>query len=125
MAKILIVDDSEVFREELREALERGGHDITDAEDGLKGLNTAKEHDHFDIIISDFNMPELNGLQMIEEIKKLNQFAKTPVFVLTTETSPNLKTKAKEIGVMAWIMKPFVEKKLLLGISKVMEKMAS
>ena len=121
MGKIFIVDDSEMFRVELRTALEGGGHEVVDAYDGMNGLNVAKEHHDFDIVISDFNMPELNGLQMVEEIKKLDSYKSTPIFILTTETSPELKTKAKEVGVMAWILKPFVPEKLLAGIDKVLK----
>ena len=121
MAKILIVDDSEMFREELREALEKGGHEVVDAYDGLNGLSVAKEQTGLDIVITDFNMPEVNGLQMVEELKKLEAFQTTPIFVLTTETSPELKNQAKKAGVMAWILKPFVPEKLLMGIDKVMK----
>ncbi len=119
MAKILIVDDSEMFRDELRATLESGGHDIIQGIDGLDGLNKAKENDGIDIIISDFNMPEMNGIEMSTMIKDIEKFKKTPIFILTTETSPELKSHATKVGVMAWIIKPFVAKKLLAGIEKV------
>ncbi|NRA67374.1 MAG: response regulator [Pseudobacteriovorax sp.] len=125
MGKILIVDDSDMFRDELKLALKNGEHEVLEASDGLDGLNKAKESSGIDIIISDFNMPELNGLQMVAMIKELEQYKTTPIFILTTETSPELKQQATTAGVMAWIVKPFVEKKLLMGISKILSMKAS
>ena len=120
MAKILIVDDSEMFRDELRNALTSGGHTVVEGCDGLDGLNQAKENDGVDIIISDFNMPEMNGIQMVTMVKEIDAYKSTPVFILTTETSPELKQHATKAGGMAWIIKPFVADKLLAGINKVL-----
>ncbi|MDD9950040.1 MAG: response regulator [Zetaproteobacteria bacterium] len=120
MANILIVDDSEMFRQELRDTLNEGGHRIIESADGLEGLQKAKESQDIDIIISDFNMPGMNGIEMVRLIKDLPKYETTPVFILTTETSPELKKYATQAGVMAWIVKPFVPEKLLLGIRKVL-----
>ncbi len=121
MAKILIVDDSEMFRIELRAALEGGGHTIIEGKDGVDGLHVAKQHNDVDIVITDFNMPEMNGLQMVTMIKELPVYKSAPIFILTTETSPELKQHANKAGVMAWIIKPFVADKLLMGIEKVLK----
>ncbi len=120
MAKILIVDDSEMFRDELREALVDGGHTVVEGVDGLDGLNKAKENADVDLLISDFNMPEMNGIEMVTSIKDLDSYKDTPVFILTTETSPELKQHASQVGVKAWIIKPFMAEKLLLVVDKIL-----
>ena len=65
-------------------------------------------------------MPEMNGIQLVTMVKELDAYKDTPIFILTTETSPELKQHATKAGVMAWIIKPFVPEKLLSGIKKVL-----
>ena len=122
MTKILIVDDSEVFLDEVRKTLESADYEVIQAHDGQDGIRVAKENDDVDVLISDFNMPEMNGLDMVREIKSLESFKNVPVLMLTTETSPDFKKIAQERGVVAWIVKPYVPEKLLLGVGKIVSK---
>lgn len=118
MAKILIVDDSGLVRIQVRDVLERAGHEVLEAEDGEAGLQVAGANPDLRLVIADFNMPKLNGIQMLGEIRKLANHTHTPFMVLSTETSPALKSAGKEVGVLVWVVKPLVE----LGFVKTVEK---
>ncbi len=120
MAKILIVDDSDVLRLNLKEALAGGGHDVIDAENGAVGLAKASEDSSIQLVITDLNMPEMDGITMCRNIRGLAGREKLPIFMLTTESSADLKTQGKEVGVMLWIVKPFQADKVLGAIAKVL-----
>ena len=122
MAKILIVDDSQTVRNELKDVLEEAGHKVTAGVDGSDGLALAKADTYFDLIISDYNMPGLDGLAMLKMIKELPQYANTPFAMLTTESSKNLKEIGKDTGVIVWFVKPFEKTRLISTIDKVLEK---
>ena len=115
---ILIVDDAMTVRNLAKFALSKGGYTIIEAEDGVKGLE-AIQANHVDLVISDLNMPNKNGLEMCREIKAIERFKATPIFMLTTEASQEVALQGKEIGIMAWIVKPFVPEKLLGAVQKV------
>ena len=119
MAKILIVDDSKTVRFGLRKTLEKGGHDIIEAEDGSEAIKVATEDKTIQLMIIDFNMPRMDGITASKNIHNLPNYTKLPTFMLTTETSEELKASAKEAGVIAWLVKPFNKEKLLKYISKV------
>ena len=106
MANILIVDDSDIIRDSLRELLVGAGFDVTEGVDGVEGLEKAKSAKH-DLIITDFNMPNMNGLEMSKEIKALPEYKDISILMLTTETSADLKKQGKDAGIRAWIVKPF------------------
>ncbi len=122
MPKILIVDDSETIRIELKDALEAAGHKVTAGVDGNDGFQKAESESGFDLVISDYNMPGLDGLSMIKKIKALSKYATTPMAMLTTESSKDLKDAGKEAGVVVWFVKPFDKDKMLTTIQKVFEK---
>ena len=120
--KILIVDDSAMLRDMLIYALNEGGYeDVIDAVNGVEGLKKAKQ-EQFDLVISDVNMPEMNGLDMIKEIRKLPNYTKVPILVLTTERSEEMKQKGKQAGATGWIVKPFVPNQLLKIVNIVLNK---
>lgn len=119
MAKILIVDDSETLRSQLKEALEGKSHSVIEGEDGADGLEKATANEGVDLVITDFNMPEMDGITMVKKIKDIERYSKTPVFMLTTESTPQLMASGKEAGVMAWIVKPFDEEELLEVIDEI------
>ncbi len=125
MANILIVDDSDTLRMQLKDILTNKGHQVIEAVDGNEGLKKARDEQHLDLIISDYNMPEMDGITMCGKIHELEQHAKVPIFMLTTESSSELKKMGKEVGVMAWIVKPFVSEKLIMVIEKVLSRKAS
>ncbi|MEY4065617.1 MAG: hypothetical protein RIR26_1825 [Pseudomonadota bacterium] len=119
MAKtILVVDDAQTIRHLTRFALSKGGYNVIEAEDGVQGLKLL-EKSNIDLIISDLNMPNMNGLDMCRNIKGNDKFKQIPIFMLTTESSQEMALQGKEIGIMAWIVKPFVPEKLLAAVQKV------
>jgi len=119
--KILTVDDSSMLRDMLTYALNEGGYsEITEAVDGVDGLQKAKEHQH-DLLIVDYNMPNMNGMDMIREVKKLSNYENIPIFMLTTERSDSLKQEAKEAGATGWISKPFIPEQLLKAVNTVLK----
>ena len=120
--KLLIVDDSTMLRDMLSYALNEGGYtDVTEAVDGLEGLQKAK-NTQYDLIISDVNMPNMDGLTMVGEIRKLPQYVKTPILVLTTERGDDMKAKGKSAGATGWIVKPFVPDQLLKAVNIVLSR---
>ena len=118
MPRILVVDDAKIMRDSLKDLLEPAGFDVVEAENGEQGLEVLSQH-AVDLVISDFNMPGMDGLTMCSHIKE--QGRKLPIFMLTTQTSPELKARAKEYGVVAWIVKPHKNDVLLAGIRKVLQ----
>ncbi len=122
MAKLLIVDDSTMLRDMLNYALNEGGYtDVVEAVDGVDGLKKAQEN-NFDLIISDVNMPNMDGLTLIKELRKLPMYTKKPILVLTTERSDEMKARGKEAGATGWIVKPFVPDQLLKAVNIVLSR---
>ena len=122
MAMLLIVDDSTMLRDMLNYALNEGGYtDVTEAVDGVDGLAKAKAAD-FDLIITDVNMPNMDGLTLIGELRKISQYSKKPILVLTTERSDEMKAKGKAAGATGWIVKPFVPDQLLKAVNIVLSR---
>ena len=122
MVKLLIVDDSTMLRDMLNYALNEGGYtNVTEAVDGVDGLAKAKAT-NFDLIITDVNMPNMDGLTLIGELRKLSQYSKTPILVLTTESSDEMKAKGKMAGATGWIVKPFVPDQLLKAVNIVLSR---
>lgn len=122
MAKLLIVDDSTMLRDMLNYALNEGGYtDVVEAVDGVDGLAKAKVAD-FDLVITDVNMPNMDGLTLISELRKLSNYSKKPILVLTTERSDEMKAKGKAAGATGWIVKPFVPDQLLKAVNIVLSR---
>ena len=120
--KLLVVDDSTMLRDMLSYALNDGGYnDIVEAVDGVDGLKKASSTT-FDLIITDVNMPNMDGLTLVDELRKLSQYSKTPILVLTTERSDEMKSKGKAAGATGWIVKPFVPDQLLKAVNIVLSK---
>ena len=120
--KLLIVDDSTMLRDMLSYALNEGGYnDVVEAVDGIDGLEKANST-QYDLIITDINMPNMDGLTFVGELRKLSQYSKTPILVLTTERSDEMKTKGKAAGATGWIVKPFVPDQLLKAVNIVLTK---
>lgn len=119
MAKILLVDDSKALRVQFGDILRKAGHEVLEAENGTQGIQMVRENNDFQLIFADYNMPGIDGLTMCAKIKELDEGKNVPIFMLTTESSPKLMASGKEIGVMAWIMKPLNKVKVLNVIKKV------
>lgn len=106
--KILAIDDSRTIRDMVRLTLEREGISTTLAEDGIHGLEVLQSLDPFpDAILTDVNMPRLDGFGFIDAVRKLDRYAGIPILVLTTESARELKLKARAAGATGWIVKPF------------------
>jgi len=112
MTKILTVDDSPSIRQMVRLTLTRAGHAVVEAGNGAEGLARVREQ-QFDLVITDLNMPVMNGLDMITALRGLPNARGVPIVFLTTESDPALKQRAKAAGATAWITKPFTADQLL------------
>lgn len=120
MAKnILIVDDSESIRMVVSLALKSEGYNVIIGNDGQHGLELLLEHKNVNLIISDLNMPRMDGISFLKEVRKLDQFKYLPFLILTTESQDTKKMEAKNSGATGWIIKPFVKEKLLAVVKKV------
>ena len=122
MAKILVVDDSEIIRVQLKNDLLAEGYDVLEAENGLKGLDVVTNNSDIDLIISDVNMPEMDGPTMCKKLHMDASVKHIPIVMLTTQSNPELKASCKENGVIAWITKPYKLNGLLAGIRKVLTR---
>ncbi len=122
MAKILVVDDSETARVQVKLDLLDAGHEVLEAENGLKGLQTLSENKDIQLIICDVNMPEMDGLSMCEEIHGNEEINRIPIVMLTTQCNEDMKARGKSNGVVAWINKPHKAKPLLAGIEKILSR---
>jgi two-component system chemotaxis response regulator CheY len=118
MAKtILIVDDSASLRQVVNIALTGAGYDVIEAADGkdaLTKLNGQKIH----LIISDVNMPNMDGITFVKEVKKLPAYKFTPIIMLTTESQESKKQEGQAAGAKAWVVKPFKPDQMLNAVSK-------
>lgn len=120
MAKILAVDDSASMRQMVSFTLKSAGHDVHEAADGREALGTAKAQGKFDLVISDINMPNMDGIALIKELRSLENYKFTPILMLTTESSAEKKGEGKAAGATGWIVKPFNPEQLIATINKVL-----
>ncbi|MFY8351667.1 response regulator [Pseudoalteromonas sp. SSM20] len=118
MKKILAVDDSASMRQMVGFTLKKAGFDVTEAKDGSEALEIAKG-ESFDVVISDVNMPVMDGITLIRELRALPAYKFTPMLMLTTESGLDKKTEGKAAGATGWIVKPFNPDQLLAVIKKV------
>jgi two-component system chemotaxis response regulator CheY len=120
-AAILAVDDSASLRQAIKIALSSDGYAVTEAADGSEGLAKATAN-AFDLIITDLNMPVMDGLTMIRELRAKPAHAGVPILFLTTESDANVKAQAKAAGATGWLTKPFNADQLLAVVSKVLAR---
>jgi two-component system chemotaxis response regulator CheY len=118
MTKVLVVDDSNSIRDMVSFTLKSAGYETVEAKDGLDGLNKAKTGT-FDLVISDVNMPNMDGITLCQELRSLPTFKFTPILMLTTESSGDMKMRGKSVGATGWLVKPFNPEKLLATIKRV------
>lgn len=119
MANILAVDDSASMRQMVAFTLKGAGHTVTEASDGAEALNLAKGKT-FDLVLSDVNMPNMDGISLTKELRSLPAFKFTPILMLTTEAGLDKKQDGKAAGATGWIVKPFNPDQLLSTIKKVL-----
>lgn len=118
MAKtILVVDDSSSLRQVVGIALKGAGYDVIEACDGKDALGKiAGQKLH--LIISDVNMPNMDGISFVKELRKLPAYRFTPVIMLTTENQEAKKAEGQAAGAKAWMVKPFKPEQMLMAVSK-------
>ncbi|GAB5462716.1 MULTISPECIES: response regulator [Hoeflea] len=116
--KVLTVDDSRTIRNMLLVTLNNAGFDIVQAEDGVEGLEVLEESNP-DVIVTDINMPRLDGFGFIEGVRQNDRYRAIPILVLTTESDAEKKNRAREAGATGWIVKPFDPSKLIAAIERV------
>lgn len=111
---VLTVDDSPSIRKMVAMTLRMGGYDVLEAVDGIDGLEMALGHD-VDLIITDQNMPNMDGLTLTRQLRAHPRFEHAPILMLTTESSPEMKAQGKAAGLTGWMVKPF-DPQTLLGV---------
>ncbi|MBL8516917.1 MAG: response regulator [Betaproteobacteria bacterium] len=120
MATILVVDDSTTMRQMVAFTLTSAGHDVVEAADGQQGVEAAKAG-KFDLIITDVNMPVMNGIELVRALRALPDYKFIPMLVLTTESEQSIKQRGREAGATGWIVKPFSPEVLLNTLGKVLD----
>jgi len=116
---VLTVDDSRTMRDMLLLALEGAGYRVIQAEDGVQGLEVLAASGGADVVITDINMPRLDGFGFIKGVRSNPAYDATPVLVLTTESDADKKARAREAGATGWIVKPFDPAKLVDAVRRV------
>lgn len=116
--KILAVDDSATMLQTISIALEGIGYQVTTAVNGAEGVEVLKSGEKFNAIITDLNMPKMDGISFISEARKIPAFKFVPIIVLTTESQMQKKDEAKKAGATGWIVKPFKPEQLVTVMKK-------
>ena len=116
---VLSVDDSASIRQMVKMTLSGAGYEVVQANDGVEGLAKAKGT-AFDMVVTDLNMPNMDGLTLIRELRKLPSYKGVPIIFLTTESDENMKKEAKAAGATGWITKPFQQDQLVGVVKRVL-----
>lgn len=117
-ASILAVDDSASMRQMVSFTLKGAGYEVVEAADGVEALNIAKTRS-VNLVITDVNMPNMDGISLIKELRALPSYKFTPLLMLTTESGADKKQQGKAAGATGWIVKPFNPEQLLNTVKKV------
>jgi two-component system chemotaxis response regulator CheY len=119
MAKtILAIDDSASIRQMVAFTLKSSGYEVVDAVDGMDGLDKAKAKT-FNLILTDQNMPRMDGISLIKNLRAMPQYKTVPILMLTTESSDAMKQQGRAAGATGWLVKPFDPQKLIEVVKKV------
>ncbi len=116
--KILAVDDSRTMRDMVTFTLKRAGFEVIEAQDGVDALEKC-ESAAFDLVITDVNMPNMDGITFIRKLREQDRFKGMPVLILTTESEDSKRQEGRSAGATGWIVKPFDPEKLLQVVNKV------
>ncbi len=119
MARILAVDDSAAMRQMVGITLTGAGHQVEQAVDGVQALQIA-DRQEFDLVITDVNMPNMDGITLVRELRARAGYRFVPLLVLTTEATVERKQQGKAAGATGWLVKPFNPDRLLATVSKVL-----
>ncbi len=119
MARILAVDDSPSMRSLVKLTLTSGGHDVDVANDGVEALKAA-EAQQFDLVITDVNMPNMDGIALVRALRGLSRYRYVPLLMLTTESTAERKQQGRAAGATGWLVKPFDPDRLLATVGRVL-----
>ena len=119
MRTILTVDDSPSMRQMVRATLESAGYGVVEATDGQEALEFARK-ENVDLVICDVNMPRMDGITLVRELRMLKGYRLTPLLLLTTESSQEKKYEGKRAGATGWIVKPFNPAQLLATLDRLL-----
>ena len=119
MPKILSADDSTSIRQMVEFTLKGAGYEVAQAVDGAEALEMAK-NGAYDLVLSDVNMPKMDGIALTKELRSLEAYAHIPILLLTTESQADMKKKGKEAGATGWIVKPFNPVQLISTIKGIL-----
>jgi len=119
MATILAVDDSASMRQMVTFTLKQAGYAVMEAADGVEALELARRH-AVNLVLTDVNMPNMDGITLVRELRQLDAYKFVPMLVLTTEAGQDKKMQGKQAGATGWLVKPFNPAKLLATIAKVL-----
>jgi two-component system, chemotaxis family, chemotaxis protein CheY len=117
MKQVLTVDDSASVRQMVSFTLRNAGYGVAEAVHGRQGLEKAGA-ERFDLIVTDLNMPEMDGIELIGALRRLPGYSFTPVLMLTTESQPEKKEAGRKAGATGWIVKPFQAEQLIAVVQK-------
>jgi two-component system chemotaxis response regulator CheY len=116
---ILAVDDSASMRGMVSHVLRIAGYTVLEAEDGEQALKIARVH-RIDAVLTDHNMPKMDGLTLVRNLRTLEAYAKAPIMLLTTESSDEMKQRGRDAGATGWMVKPFDPDKLVQMFAKLL-----
>lgn len=118
---ILVVDDSESIRELIANTLEEAGYSVFRGVNGRDGVDKLQQMEQdMDLIVTDLFMPEMDGIDLIRNVRKMEDYKYTPILMLTTESHIDKKIEGKKAGVTGWLVKPFDEERLLKIVRKIL-----
>lgn len=120
-ANVLIVDDSRTVRVMVRQALEQAGHRVTEAYDGVNAIATLQSLQP-DLIITDVNMPEMDGITLVRELRGRADFPRIPILILTTVQDAEMKQRGRDAGATGWMCKPFQPEQLAQVVQRVLAR---
>lgn len=118
---IMTVDDALTMRQMISLTLRGSGYTVMEAVDGADAFETLQDK-QVDLVITDINMPRMNGIELVTKLRTLPQFKSTPILILTTESAADMKEKGKTAGATGWIVKPFQQQQLLTVVEKVFQR---
>jgi two-component system chemotaxis response regulator CheY len=116
---VLAVDDSKTMRAMVQSALQSAGYEVILAKDGLEGLKKLDEAERVDAIITDVNMPNMDGIEFTRAVRKDARFPGLPILILTTEFSAERREQGRSAGATGWIVKPFDPPALVAALKRV------
>jgi two-component system chemotaxis response regulator CheY len=117
---IMTVDDSASVRQMVKFTLQNEGFNVVEAVDGKDALEKIKGLEKLDLLVTDLNMPEMDGIELIREVRKLDLFRFMPILMLTSESQDAKKQEGKQAGATGWIVKPFKPEQLIAVIRRVL-----